>query len=134
MRILKRKKVKLNYVIAALLSCFCMMLVTPFVGEQFGFANSFSNIYLDGEHIGAIKDPVNVESLFLDEGFGTLDAKSLDIVLDTLTNLKESGKTIGIISHVEALKERIDKKILLSTSCGVSQLSGIGISGNPNAF
>ena len=66
MRILKRKKVKLNYVIAALVSCFCMMLVTPFVGEQFGFANSFSNIYLDGEYIGAIKDPVNVESLFLD--------------------------------------------------------------------
>lgn len=66
MRILKRKKVKLNYVIAALLSCFCMMLVTPFIGEQYGFANSFSNVYLDGECIGAIKDPANVESLLLD--------------------------------------------------------------------
>ena len=66
MKILKRKKVKLNYVIAALVSCFCMMLATPFIGEQFGFANSFSNIYLDGEYIGAIKDPINVESLFLD--------------------------------------------------------------------
>lgn len=66
MRILKRKKIKLNYVIAAFVSCFCMMLVTPFIGEQFGFANSFSNIYLDGEHIGAIKDPANVESLLLD--------------------------------------------------------------------
>ena len=66
MRILRRKKIKLNYVIAALVSCFCMMLVTPFIGEQYGFANSFSNVYLDGEHIGAIKDPVNVESLFLE--------------------------------------------------------------------
>ncbi len=66
MKILRTKKAKLNFVIAAFLSCFCMMLVTPFIGEQFGFANSFSNIYLDGEHIGAIKDPANVESLLLD--------------------------------------------------------------------
>ena len=66
MKILRTKKAKLNYVISALLSCFCMMLVTPFIGEQFGFANSFSNIYLDGEKIGAIKDPANVESLLLE--------------------------------------------------------------------
>lgn len=66
MRILRTKKAKLNFIIAAFLSCFCMMLVTPFIGEQFGFANSFSNIYLDGEHIGAIKDPANVETLLLD--------------------------------------------------------------------
>ena len=66
MRILRTKKAKLKYVISALLSCFCMMLVTPFIGEQFGFANSFSNIYLDGEQIGAIKDPANVEELLLE--------------------------------------------------------------------
>lgn len=66
MKILKRKRVKLNFVITAMLSCFCMMLVIPFIGEQFGFANSFSNIYLDGEYIGAIKDPANVEALLLD--------------------------------------------------------------------
>ena len=66
MKILKRKRVKLNFVLAAFASCFCMMLVTPFIGEQFGFANSFSNIYLDGEYIGSIKDPANVESLLLD--------------------------------------------------------------------
>lgn len=66
MRILRTKRTKLNFVIAAFASCFCMMLVTPFIGEQFGFANSFSNIYLDGEYIGAIKDPANVESLLLD--------------------------------------------------------------------
>ena len=66
MRILRTKKAKLKYVISALLSCFCMMLVTPFIGEQFGFANSFSNVYLDGEQIGAIKDPANVEELLLE--------------------------------------------------------------------
>ena len=66
MKLLRRKKVKLNFVLAAMASCFCMLLVTPIIGEQFGFANSFSNIYLDGEHIGAIKDPANVETLLLD--------------------------------------------------------------------
>ena len=66
MRILRTKRAKLNFVTAAFLSCFCMMLVTPFIGEQFGFANSFSNIYLDGEYVGAIKDPANVETLLLD--------------------------------------------------------------------
>lgn len=66
MKILKTKKAKLKFVISALASCFCMMLVTPFIGEQFGFANSFSDVYLDGTHIGAIKDPANVESLLLE--------------------------------------------------------------------
>lgn len=66
MKILKTKKAKLKFVISALASCFCMMLVTPFIGEQFGFANSFSDVYLDGTHIGAMKDPANVESLLLE--------------------------------------------------------------------
>lgn len=66
MKILKTKKSKLKFVISALASCFCMMLVTPFIGEQFGFANSFSDVYLDGTHIGAMKDPANVESLLLE--------------------------------------------------------------------
>ena len=42
MKLLRRKKVKLNFVLAAMASCFCMLLVTPIIGEQFGFANSFS--------------------------------------------------------------------------------------------
>ena len=48
-----------------------------------------------------------IQSLFIDEGFGTLDAQSLDMALDTLENLQSDGKTIGIISHVGTLKERI---------------------------
>jgi len=66
MRILKTKKAKLKFIMSALAACFCMMLVTPFIGEQFGFANSFSNVYLDGNYIGAIRDPANVESLLLE--------------------------------------------------------------------
>lgn len=66
MRILRTKRAKLNFVISAFAACFCMMLVTPIIGEQFGFANSFSDVYLDGSHIGAIRDPANVESLLLE--------------------------------------------------------------------
>lgn len=65
MRILRTKRAKLNFVISALTACFIIMLTVPFIGEQFGFANSFSDIYLDGEWIGAIKDPANVDSLLL---------------------------------------------------------------------
>jgi len=58
---------------------------------------------------------VNINSLFIDEGFGTLDPETLDQTLDTLERLQaESNKTIGIISHVEALKERIQTQIKLS--------------------
>jgi exonuclease SbcC len=53
----------------------------------------------------------NIRSLFIDEGFGTLDESTLDIALTTLENLQSKGKTIGIISHVKELKERISTQI-----------------------
>ncbi|MGB0430054.1 MAG: AAA family ATPase [Bacteroidia bacterium] len=57
---------------------------------------------------------VEINSLFIDEGFGTLDPEILDQTLDTLEKLQSEGqKTIGIISHVEALKERINTQIKL---------------------
>lgn len=55
---------------------------------------------------------VKLESLFIDEGFGTLDQETLDMAMSTLENLQSrSGKKIGIISHVESLKERIHTQI-----------------------
>lgn len=70
---------------------------------------------------------IRVDSLFLDEGFGTLDEESLDIALDTLTNLQQEGKLIGIISHVQALKERILTQIQVKKiSGGFSEISGQG--------
>ena len=58
---------------------------------------------------------VEINSLFIDEGFGTLDPETLDQTLDTLEKLQaESSKTIGIISHVDSLKERIATQVVLS--------------------
>ncbi len=61
---------------------------------------------------------VRVDSLFLDEGFGTLDEEALDIALETLSGLHEDGKLIGVISHVPALKERISTQIFIVPKTG----------------
>lgn len=54
---------------------------------------------------------INIESLFIDEGFGTLDSGTLETVISTLETLQAQGKMIGVISHVENLKERIPSQI-----------------------
>jgi len=69
-----------------------------------------------------VSSKTSIDSLFLDEGFGTLDNDTLEIALDALDNLNASGKMIGIISHVEALKERIAVQVK------VEKQSGLGVS------
>ncbi len=69
-----------------------------------------------------VSNKTSIDSLFLDEGFGTLDNDTLEIALVALDNLNASGKMIGIISHVEALKDRIDVQVK------VEKQSGLGIS------
>ena len=72
-----------------------------------------------------VSHKTRIDSLFLDEGFGTLDADTLDSALSALDNLNASGKMIGIISHVEALKERIAVQIKVAKrqGLGYSQIS-----------
>lgn len=70
---------------------------------------------------------VQVDSLFLDEGFGTLDDESLQTALDTLGGLHQEGKLIGVISHVKGLQERIATQIKVTRGAGgLSTLSGPG--------
>jgi len=72
---------------------------------------------------------VRVDSLFLDEGFGTLDEEALDTALETLAGLQQGGKLIGVISHVPALKERISTQVQVTHKTGgTSQISGPGCS------
>jgi DNA repair protein SbcC/Rad50 len=70
---------------------------------------------------------VRVDSLFLDEGFGTLDEEALESALEALSSLQQDGKLIGIISHISALKERISTRIKITPiSGGRSSLFGPG--------
>lgn len=76
---------------------------------------------------GMASQKVRVDSLFLDEGFGSLDEDTLEIALDTLASLRQEGKLIGVISHVPALRERISTQILVEkVSGGKSRLKGPG--------
>lgn len=62
---------------------------------------------------------VSLETMFVDEGFGTLDPQSLDNAIDSLLELQKGGRLVGIISHVQELKERVDAKIeVVSTKEG----------------
>ncbi|TGG86779.1 hypothetical protein E4650_09835 [Geotoga petraea] len=54
---------------------------------------------------------VSLDTIFIDEGFGSLDTNSLDNAIEVLTELHNSGRMVGIISHVSELKERINSKI-----------------------
>ncbi|WP_304638731.1 AAA family ATPase [Pseudomonas sp.] len=66
-----------------------------------------------------VSHKASIDSLFLDEGFGTLDGETLEIALDALDAINASGKMIGIISHVEALKERIPVQVRVHKAAGL---------------
>ncbi|MCS5685075.1 MAG: hypothetical protein NZ654_07520, partial [Acidimicrobiales bacterium] len=51
---------------------------------------------------------VRIDCLFVDEGFGALDTEALDLAIDTLAELRAGGRTVGVISHVEGVKQRLD--------------------------
>lgn len=66
-----------------------------------------------------VSHKTSIDSLFLDEGFGTLDGETLEVALDALDALNASGKMIGVISHVEALKERIPVQLKVHKGVGM---------------
>ena len=63
------------------------------------------------EVVQAYAGGIHLDTLFVDEGFGSLDADSLDIAIRTLVDLRESGRMVGIISHVSELKEQITQRM-----------------------
>ncbi|WP_417689377.1 AAA family ATPase [Pseudidiomarina sp.] len=65
---------------------------------------------------------IRIDTLFIDEGFGSLDSEALDLAINVLANLRASGRTIGIISHVSELKLRISKRIDVVRGVGGSSL------------
>lgn len=70
---------------------------------------------------------IRVDSLFLDEGFGTLDEETLETALEVLSSLRHQGKQIGLISHVKALTERLSTRIeLIPQRRGRSLVTGPG--------
>lgn len=61
---------------------------------------------------------VRVESLFIDEGFGSLDSETLRVAMDALDGLQSMGRKVGVISHVQEMTERISTKILVRPAAG----------------
>ncbi len=57
---------------------------------------------------------IHLDTLFIDEGFGSLDTESLDLAINTLLELQSAGIMVGLISHVGELRERIDVRLDLT--------------------
>ena len=56
---------------------------------------------------------MNIETMFIDEGFGSLDSNTLSVALDALESLQNQGKKVGVISHVQEMVERIAVKVIV---------------------
>lgn len=66
-----------------------------------------------------VSHKTSIDSLFLDEGFGTLDGDTLEVALDALDSINASGKSIGVISHVAGMQERIAVQIAIRKASGL---------------
>ena len=64
---------------------------------------------------------IQLDTMFIDEGFGTLDPESLDKAVEALVELQSDGRMVGIISHVPELRERIDARLEVSTTANGSR-------------
>ena len=63
-----------------------------------------------------------LNTMFIDEGFGSLDAESLDLVMDTLDSLRGEGRVIGVVSHLDELRQRIPARLRVRRSASGSSV------------
>ena len=66
------------------------------------------------DEIQSLAGGIRLESMFVDEGFGSLDESALEQAVQALAGLTEGNRLVGIISHVAELKERIDRQIVVT--------------------
>ncbi len=88
--------------------------VTTLSGGE-GFMASLSLALGLADVVQSCAGGIKLDTIFVDEGFGTLDPESLDLAIDTLVELqREGGRLVGVISHVPELVERIDARLEIS--------------------
>ena len=90
-------------------------------GESFAAALALSLAVAD--EIQSTSGGVRLDSMFIDEGFGSLDSESLNLAMNVLNGLSENNYLIGIISHVKELEERIDKRLVVKKSDSSDKIS-----------
>ena len=81
-----------------------------------GFKASLSMALGLSDVVQSYSGGVQLDTMFIDEGFGTLDQESLDSAINCLIDLQKTGRLVGIISHVQELKERIDTRLEVTSS------------------
>jgi hypothetical protein len=74
-------------------------------------------------HLQNYAGGIKLDTLFIDEGFGSLDVESLDLAIRTLVDLQASGRMIGVISHVSELKEQMALRIDITAGRSGSHIS-----------
>ena len=80
-----------------------------------GFQAALSLAMGLAEVVQAYSGGIHLDTIFVDEGFGSLDPEALDLAVNALVDLQERGRMVGVISHVPELKERIDVRLDVQT-------------------
>jgi exonuclease SbcC len=70
---------------------------------------------------------IDIETLFVDEGFGSLDEQALEQVMDAIEGLRAGGRVVGLVSHVSELKQRIPAQIRVSKGRDGSRIASVGL-------